>query len=172
MTDLAASGPYPRGTVPVPALDFGRLTDGEKYHRAVPGYMRRIGMLYEALYERFGDEGLALIRDVSTEYGARIGENVQKRRPLRGVADVGRYLLKVFDMVTPDWRIEEFTQDRLVIGVERCPYGFAHDEVCQAHTCMEQALVAALDPKLEYSVDRSIPRGDQQCEHLLESRTP
>ena len=148
-------------------LEFERLSDEQKYLRAVPGYMKRIRDLYEAIHDRFGEEGLALIRQVSAAYGRRIGDNIGKKGGLRGVAGVGRYLLKIFDMVSDDWKVAEFTEDRLVITVDRCPYPFTRDEVCRAHTCMEQSLVATLDDDLEYRIGRSIPQGDACCEHIL-----
>ena len=148
-------------------LAFERLSWEEKYHRAVPGYMKRLRDVYEALYERFGEEGLGLIRDVSREYGTRIAVNAKKKGDIKGVGQVGRYLLKVFDMVSGDWEISEFTEDRLVIRVARCPYPFKRDEVCRAHTCMEHALVSTLDDSLEHRVGRSIPQGDPFCEHIV-----
>lgn len=48
-----------------PELDFERPTLEERYNRAVPGYMKRIADLYSAITDRFGDEGLELIREVS-----------------------------------------------------------------------------------------------------------
>ena len=151
-------------------LEFERLSNEEKYRRAVPGYMKRLRDLYEAIHDRYGDEGLELIRQVSREYGRRIAANLEKKGELKGVAGVGRYLLKVFDMVSDDWQVAEFTGDRLVITVNRCPYPFTRDEVCRAHTRMEQSLVAALDTDLEYRIGRSIPQGDACCEHILCSR--
>jgi hypothetical protein len=151
-------------------LAFERLSFDEKYHRAVPGYMRRLRDVYDAVYERFGEAGLDLIREVSTRYGAEIGHNVKKREDLKGVGQVGRYLLKVFDMVSDDWEVHEFTDDRLVIAVHRCPYPFSREEICRAHTCMERSLVTTLDPDLEYRIGRSIPRGDAFCEHILERK--
>jgi len=153
-------------------LDFERLTVEEKYHRAVPGYMKRLCSLYEALYERFGEEGLDLIREVSKEFGTSIGRNVKKKQELKGVAQVGRYLLKVFDMVSDDWSISEYSVDRLVISVSRCPYPFSIEKVCEAHTCMEQALVTALDEDLDYRIGGSIPKGDPCCEHILSLKAP
>lgn len=152
-------------------LEFKRLTVEEKYYRAVPGYMKRLCTLYEAIYERFGDEGLGLIRDVSENFGANIGMNVRKRHDLKGVGQVGRYLIKVFDMITDDWEVSEFSEDRLVITVSRCPYPFTIDKVCQAHTCMERTLVATLDNSLDYRIGRSIPKGDPCCEHILCDRS-
>ena len=127
--------------------------------------------MLSAVCERFGDDGLDLIREVSRRYGAEIGLNVKKKEDLKGVAQVGKYLLKVFDMVSDDWEVREFTQDRLVIAVHRCPYPFSHDEICRAHTCMEQALVTTLDENLEYRIGRSIPQGDPFCEHILRQRS-
>jgi hypothetical protein len=148
-------------------LSFPRLSYEEKYHRAVPGYMKRIRELYDAVADRFGEDGLELIREVSRQYGTRIGTNLEKKGGLKGVAEVGRYLLKVFDMVSDDWEVTEFSEDRLVVSVSRCPYDFTRDEICRAHTCMEQALVATLDEELDYRVGCSIPQGDPVCEHIL-----
>ena len=148
-------------------LGFEKPSIEEKYHRAVTGYMKRLSLLYEAVSEKYGEDGLELIRGVSREFGTRIGANVRKKGDLKGVTQVGKYLLKVFDMVSEDCEVKEFADDRLVITVSRCPYGFSRDEVCRAHTCMEQALVAVLDDRLEYRIGRSIPQGDPFCEHIL-----
>lgn len=151
-------------------LQFERLSWEEKYHRAVPGYMKRICELYEAVADRFGEEGLQLIRDVSRDYGTRIAVNLKKNGDRKGVASVGKYLLKVFDMICDDWKVEAFNEDRMVISVSRCPYPFSRDAICRAHTCMERALVETLDDSLDYEVGRSIPRGDPRCEHVLSRR--
>ena len=90
-------------------LEFEKLSDEEKYHRAVPGYMRRLRDLYEAIYERYGDDGLELIRQVSRDFGTKVGTNVKKKGPLKGLNQVATYLLKVFDMVSDDWEIAEIS---------------------------------------------------------------
>ena len=48
-------------------LEFERLDDAEKYHRAVPGYMRRLRDVYEAVYERFGEAGLDRLLSLISE---------------------------------------------------------------------------------------------------------
>jgi hypothetical protein len=148
-------------------LVFERLSLAEKYNRAVPGYMRRLCEIYEAVHDRFGDEGLDLIEEVSRKYGTKIATNVKKKGNVKGIDNVGKYLLRVFDMVSDDWEVREYSPDRLVIAVHRCPYPFSRDEICRAHTCMEQALVTTLDENLEYRIGRSIPQGDPFCEHIL-----
>ncbi len=151
-------------------LEFDRLGAEEKLQKAVPGYMKRIRGLYEAVYDRFGEAGLDLIRDVSSNYGAEIGANINRRGGLKGVAAVGRYLLKVFDIVGGDWEVTEFSEDRLIIAVRQCPFPIENPEVCRAHTSMEQTLVATLDENLQYRIGCSIPDGDSYCEHILERR--
>lgn len=152
-------------------MAFEPLSAEEKLQKAVPGYMKRIRGLYDALYERFGEEGLDLIRDVSRDYGTQIGTNINKKGGLKGVAAVGRYLLKVFDIVGGDWEVTEFSEDRLVIAVHRCPFEFDKFEICQAHVSMEEALVGTLDESLQHRIGCSIPAGDKICEHVLERKT-
>lgn len=151
-------------------LAFEPLRPEEKLQKAVPGYMKRIRGLYNALHERFGEAGLDLIRDVSREYGAQIGTNINKRGGLKGVAGVGGYLLKVFDIVSNDWEVTEFSDERMVIAVHRCPFRFENVEMCQAHVCMEETLVATLDDELEHNIGQSIPAGDECCEHILSTK--
>lgn len=153
-------------------LSFEPLSPEDKLQKAVPGYMRRIRGLYDALLERFGEDGLELIRDVSRNYGTQIGTNINKKGGLKGVAEVGGYLLKVFDIVSNDWEVREFSEDRMVIAVTRCPFRFEKVEMCLAHVCMEEALVATLDEDLEHNIGQSIPGGDACCEHILSRKSP
>jgi len=148
-------------------LAFQPLSAEDMLRKAVPGYMKRIRGLYDAVYERFGEAGLDLIRDVSRNYGSQIGTNLNKKGGLKGVAAVGSYLLKVFDIVSDDWEVTEFSEDRMVIAVHRCPFPFTDENICRAHTCMEQSLVATLDEDLDYGIGCSIPGGDAYCEHIL-----
>jgi len=152
---------------PFETLGFERLKPEEKYRRIVPGLLKRIRDLYAEIHARFGDEGLQLIRDVSSRYGRRAGENARARGGVSGVEGVGRYLLRVFDMVTADWEVSHFDETKLVIKVSKCPYPFTDPRLCEAHTTMEKALVEALDPSLEYRIGRSTAAGDEYCEHIL-----
>jgi predicted hydrocarbon binding protein len=151
-------------------LEFEHPSLEERHRRALSGYMRRIRDLYDAIHDRFGEEGLELIRDVSRAYGTRIAENVKKTRDLSGVDEVGSYLLKVFEMVSGDVEVVEHNDERLVIRVDRCPYPFTREAVCRAHTCMEEALISTLDDSLEHHVGRCLPAGDECCEHIVRRR--
>jgi hypothetical protein len=151
-------------------LNVTLLPPEEKYFKAVPGYMKRIRDLYEAIYERFGEDGLQLIRDVSARYGTELGRHVKKHLDDGGIRGVGAYIVRVFDMVDGDWEITVLNERKMIIEVSRCPYPFKDDNICRAHTCMEKALVETLDPTLEYDIGRSIPQGDPVCEHIIRKK--
>src|SRR4030042_5977897 len=95
-------------------LNLNLLPPEEKYFKAVPGLMKRIRDLYEGIIERFGDEGLQLIRDVSTNYGRLLGIHVRKHLDEVGIKGIGTYIINVFDMVGGDWTVTELSDQKMV----------------------------------------------------------
>ena len=53
-----------------------------------------------------------------------------------------------------------------------CPLHFDKPEMCLAHTIMEKTVVEELNPDLTYRIGKSIPAGDDCCEHIIEARSP
>jgi len=148
-------------------LGFKRLPPEEKYYSVVPGLLRRIKNLYENIYKEFGADGLELIRKNSDEYGKEIGRRVKARGELKGIYEVGSFLIKVFDNVAENWEITYLDENKLVIRVPKCPYPFESVAICKAHIQMERSLIKSLDENLDYWVGKSIPSGDDYCEHIL-----
>lgn len=139
----------------------------KRYTGTVRGLQSRIRDLYSEIVKRFGDDGLALIRDVSGSYGTSISSKVRANRGDLSIEDAARFLIKVFDNVLADGEVTEWTEDRVAITVTRCPYPFTDPKICEAHTTMETALVRGLNPQLDYFIESSIPRGDKVCRHVL-----
>jgi hypothetical protein len=135
--------------------------------RTVQSLLTRILGLYEAMYDRFGTEGLDLIRGVSTEYGKNIGIRARRGGDEWSMDDVGKFLVKVFGNVYAEGKIDRWDKERIEIRVNRCPYPFRSDEICNAHTSMEEEMVRGLNPNLVYEVTKSIPRGDEYFLHVL-----
>jgi len=138
-----------------------------RYRGVLKGLLRRIKGLYEAIYTRYGEDGLDLIREVSLEYGSEIASSVRKDDQPWDINRVGLFLVKVFNNMRSEGEVKEFTDNRVTIMVPECPYPFEHAEICAAHTSMERALVKGLNPELEYVIERCIPRGDCECHHVL-----
>ena len=141
------------------------------YRSAVSGLYARLRSNYDFLYRKFGDDGLKLIADMSREYGIAVAERAKSRLEKNDLDAVAGYLIRIFDTVARGrdliTTVEE-SEDRVVIRVNRCPLDFDNPEMCLAHTTMEQTVVEELNPKLTYRIGKSIPAGDDHCEHIVE----
>ena len=150
-----------------PGIKVDEIPLDVMYRGVLRGLQTRIKRLYDAVYERFGEDGLKLIEEVSSGYGNDIA-----RKALRGgghwdIQRVGLYLIKIFNNMRSDGEVTEFTDKRVAIMVPRCPYPFEDVKICAAHTSMERALVRGLNPALDYRIEKSVPGGDPYCLHVL-----
>jgi len=150
-----------------PGIEIEEIPLDQRYRSNLRGLLTRIRKLYEAVEDRFGEEGLELIRKVSEEYGREIGERVHRRRGDMDIFDVGRFLVKIFNGMRSAGEVTKWTPERVVISVPECPYPFKRPEICAAHTKMEESLVKTLNPHLDYVIETCIPRGDSECKHVL-----
>jgi len=141
-----------------------------KYRSATAGLTRRIKLIYAGIYERFGEEGLNLIRDISDRYGLELLERAQKKVEWNNVKSIGLYLVRIFNTIEGNGEVTEFTDDRVVIKVNQCPYLFEDMKMCEAHTTMEKVLAENLGENLCYHIPKSIPKGNSYCEHVIERK--
>jgi hypothetical protein len=144
------------------------------YRSAVSGLYGRLRSNYDFLYRRFGDEGLKLIEEMSREYGLSVAERAKTKLANNDLASVAEYLLRIFDTVARGRDMittAETSADAIIIKVNRCPLNFDIPEMCLAHTSMEKTVVEALNPNLIYRIGKSIPAGDDCCEHILELKS-
>jgi len=148
--------------VTLPEIPLDRM-----YAGTIRGLAERIRRLYDAIYSRFGEEGLALIRDVSAEYGKSIAENVKFRYGEMELPQLALFLTRIFNGMLGEGKITEWSEEKVTIMVKECPYPFTTPEICKAHTCMEKALAAELNPGIDYVIEKSVPCGDTECWHTL-----
>ncbi|UCC16724.1 MAG: hypothetical protein JSU58_10230 [Dehalococcoidales bacterium] len=144
------------------------------YRSAVKGLYARITSYYNYIYDRFGQEGLDMISEMSREYGESIVPRAKEALGKNDIESVAEYLLRIFRTV--DWNTDGIklvskSPEEIVITVEYCPLHFKNPELCLAHTTMEKTVVEGLNPDIEYIIARSIPAGDGFCEHILRLKT-
>jgi len=150
-----------------PGVEVETVPLEKRYKSNLKGLLIRIRKLYEAIEDRFGEEGLQLITDVSTEYGREIAERVKTREGEMDIYHVGLFLVKVFNGMRSEGEVTEWSDERVSIMVPECPYPFTRPQTCRAHTTMEEALVKGLNPNLDYVIEKCVPRGDSECLHVL-----
>ena len=140
------------------------------YRSAVRGLYARITSYYNYLYNRFGQEGLEMISEMSREYGESIVPRARKALGKNDIESVATYLLRI--LRTVDWNTDGIqllskSPEEIVIKVQDCPLQFKNPELCLAHTTMEKTVVEGLNPDIKYTIGKSIPAGDGFCEHIL-----
>ena len=141
------------------------------YRSAVSGLYGRLRSNYDFLYRKFGEDGLKLIAEMSHEYGISVANRAKARLSNGSLTSVAEYLLRIFDTVARARDLiitTEKDSDRVVIKVNRCPLDFDNPRMCLAHTTMEKTVVEELNPDLTYRIGKSIPAGDDYCEHIVE----
>jgi hypothetical protein len=145
------------------------------YRSAVSGLYARLRSNYDFLYQKFGDDGIKLIADMSRYYGLSIAQRARERLEDNDLTSVANYLLRIFDTVNRRKGYEsqvEWSDNRVVIKAERCILHFDMPEMCQAHTTLEKTVVEELNPNLRYRIGKSLPAGDPYCEHIIEVVKP
>ncbi len=140
----------------------------KRYKSVTAGLVRRIKILYDAIYEKYGQDGLSLIREVGRKYGLEIAERAKKRVKSHDLESVALYVIRIFNTLRGNGKVVEFSDQRVVIRVWECPYPWEIPEVCEAHTQMEKTLVETLGKNLCYRISNSIPNGDPYCDHIIE----
>jgi len=150
-----------------PGIDFKEIPVEEKYKSATAGLLQRIHTIYKGIYKRFGQEGLDLIREVSESYGKEIAQRGKKRVKPGDLKSAALFLIRVFEMINCEGEVTEFSEDKAVIRLFRCPYPFEDPKLCEAHTSMERVLIESLGDNLSYHIEESIPSGGRFCEHVV-----
>jgi len=154
--------------IKIPAgVDFKDIPLEEKYKSATAGLLQRVHTIYKGLYKKFGQQGLDLIREVSETYGKEIAQRGKKRVKPRDLKSAALFLIRVFEMINCEGEVTEFSKDKVVIRLFKCPYPFDDPKICEAHTTMEKALIESLGEEFSYQIAESIPSGGRFCEHVL-----
>ena len=139
----------------------------KRYKSVTAGLTRRIKILYEEIYDKFGEEGLELIKEVGIKYGEEIAQRAKNKIKSGNIEAVALYVIRVFNTLRGTGKVVEFSDKRVVIRVWECPYQWKTPAMCEAHTQMEKTLVETLGPNLCYKVSKSIPKGDPYCDHII-----
>jgi hypothetical protein len=138
--------------------------------RTIKSLLGRVRDLYEAIYARYGLEGLDLINTVSREHGTKIANRARKGGAPWTIQQIGELIIRIYNNINTDGFVEEYRSDKITIRVNTCPYPLKTCALCCAHTSMEQALVETLNPDYEFIIERSIPDGSPYCLHVLRAK--
>lgn len=146
-------------------------TPEEIHQSAIAGFYARMRSNYDFLYDRFGDDGLKLITEMSRKYGLQVAEKAKRRMDGNDLTSVTKQLMRIFENVGGNKETGDAIQmidNRIVIRASQCPLKLTNYKMCLAHTTMEKTVVETLSSKLTYRIGKSILAGDPYCEHIIE----
>lgn len=138
--------------------------------RTIKSLLGRIRDLYEAIYDRYGLDGLDLVNTISREHGIKIAERARGEGPPWTIQQIGDLIVRIYSNINAEGAVEEYGSNRITIRVDQCPYPLRTCALCLAHTSMEQALVESLNPEYEFVIEKSIPANDPYCLHVIKPR--
>ena len=78
---------------------------------------RRIKILYEAIFNKYGEDGLELIRQVGRQYGEEIARRAKSRIEKTDLKSVAFYVIRIFNTLRGQGKVVEFSDQRVVIRV-------------------------------------------------------
>lgn len=125
-------------------------------------YRDMVGGLCKAIYERYGEEGLEIIRGVTGKFGAIQAQSLKRQsNSLKGAADVQASTVADVGMklsVTA-------TENEVVTIVDKCPFDLDNTcrELCDAFMDFDRALWSGIDPRAELDIQKTVAVGDPQC---------
>lgn len=133
----------------------------------------------KAMYEKYGDEALAILRENAFRDGVKAYTAIAKRAGIRtgdGTLEDWLKLEKLLSdtVVLPPLEYEsEYTPERSVFRLTFCPYAEAYKAIfpdyCRKVAIgAERAIAAAINPNLVVHVERYVPEGDVTCDVVCE----
>ena len=148
----------------------------EKYRRSIAADAIMLGTLTEAVKDKYGEEGLAVLQDAM--------EN-KFREVLLPVAN--KLGVRVNDGSCEDWaKLEGFlaeasgmeyelevTPEKAILHVKTCPWADQYKRTSQNFCSKvllgyERALASIINPKLNVSGQHYLPCGDDECSVVCE----
>ena len=136
-----------------------------------------LGSMIQAIYERFGKEGLEVVHDVTADSAKKYVFMALKAHNLQGnnARTVGGYY-KIFHKIIygNDLEIAEDTPKRVVLRnsgfcpISTNPAKELKPEMCLSFMGHEQKAAEIVNPKLKFSVPQQRSAGDAYCEYVFE----
>jgi hypothetical protein len=148
----------------------------ERFHRSLAGDAAIIATMARAVKEKYGEEGIAALRDgleqtyrrlipaVARQAGARVGDGT-----VEDWAKVEAYICQMEGM---EYELE-VTPEKGVLRVSSCPmegqYRRISPDCCpEVFIGIERGIAGTINPNLEVRGGRYLPRGEGCCEIICQ----
>jgi len=127
------------------------------------------GLLIKAVYKKFGEEVLPIIKNVCKKQGQSLGLKVKKKLPKNNLTTVAKAFSKSFDQNFV--KIISISDEKFQIHGTKCPFGLENTsrELCEAVMAIDHEYFReAVNDKIELKIVKTLAAGDSYCDTIYE----
>lgn len=136
----------------------------KRFGMVVPVLFENIGRIAKAVDKKFGVEGRNLLRQVMSERGPEIGEQMKPLCPGEDFKSVGTFFAGAVTMFGVENEVE-VKEDEVVVKTPKCPYRLegTNRELCEAMMTFDIRIVETMGPNVTMEIVKTVAVGDPQC---------
>ncbi len=127
------------------------------------------GLLIKAMYNRFGEEVLPIIKDICRKQGKSLGLKSKKKLPNCNLSTVAKAFAKSFDQNYV--KIISISDNKFQIHGTKCPFSLENTsrELCEAVMAIDHEYFReAVNDKIELKILKTVAEGDPYCDTIYE----
>jgi len=148
--------------------ETGYLTMSEDNRKHLPKNPTEAqGLLMKAIYERFGEEALPVIRDVCGRQGCSLGLRIKAKLSDNRLSTVAAAFAKSFN---PDAvEVISVSDEKFHIRGKGCPFGLENTsrELCEAVMNIDlEYFRTAVSEKIDLKIEKTVADGDVCCDTI------
>ena len=156
-----------------------RMSSKDKLEYSMSTLGLVLGLAVKSVKENYGEDGIANLRKTFYQAGINLGKSAVERLKIKDKGPKGYHpiveeALKAFNV---NYEVVELSDTNYVLRIYDCPHArnfkAAGDpaEVCDVFLELDEGIVKALNPKLEFELTKHILRGDPYCEYVVRPQT-
>jgi predicted hydrocarbon binding protein len=127
------------------------------------------GMLFKAIYLKFGKEALPIIKDVCRKQGRSLGFKIKNKLSDSNLSTVATAFSKSYN--PNDIKIIELSDKKFRIQGNKCPFGLENTsrELCEAVMEIDaEYFRIAVNEDIQLRIIKTVADGDEYCDTLYD----
>jgi len=159
----------------VSKLEVPKIPPEIAYEQLLTMFKDYTAIFMQALTDKFGsEEALKFIRPYLVEHGKRLAEVAAPMLGITGKDAIAiGTLIRVFEeeILKVKGEVTEASPDKVVAVNTTCIFQDCKPEACLQFQHEVNGLIEGINPKYRWRITKLIPKGDKECEWVLEKKT-
>jgi len=130
------------------------------------------GLLIKAVYKKYGEEVLSIIKNVCRKQGKSLGHKVKRKLPNNNLTTVAKAFSKNFDQNFV--KIISISDQKFQIHGTKCPFRLENTsrELCEAVMAIDHEYFReAVSDNIQLKILKTVAAGDPYCDIIYEIKS-